>query len=79
MKKLNIEKERLYDYDRIECRRLLNKERLSINLLKSTFIMTLTILVSFIFYNMNLNEATIILIYILGVLFISITTEGYFF
>lgn len=79
MKKLNIEKEGLYDYDRIEGRRLLNKERLSINLLKSTFIMTLTILVSFIFYNMNLNEATIILIYILGVLFISITTEGYFF
>lgn len=79
MKISNREKDGLYDFDRLEIRRLKNKESIGINLLKSLLIMTLTIAVSFWFFNMDFNEATIILIYILGVFFISITTEGYFF
>ncbi len=39
--------------------------------------MILDIIISFVFWNINLNEATIILVYILGVLFTSSITNGY--
>lgn len=44
---------------------------------KTIIIMILDIIISFVFWNINLNEATIILVYILGVLFTSSITNGY--
>ena len=44
---------------------------------RTIIIMILDIIISFVFWNINLNEATIILVYILGVLFTSSITNGY--
>lgn len=49
------------------------------DLLKTIIIMIIDIIISFIFWNINLNEATIILVYILGVLFTSSITNGYIY
>ncbi len=46
---------------------------------KTIFIMILSIIISIIFQYINLNEATIILVYILGVLFTSSVTNGYLY
>lgn len=79
MKITNIEKDELDDFDRLESRKLKSRENIGINILKSLLIMVLAISISYWFFKMDFNEATIILIYILGVLLISITTEGYIF
>lgn len=47
--------------------------------LKTILIMILSIIISIIFRKINLNEATIILVYILGVLFTSSVTNGYLY
>lgn len=46
---------------------------------KTIIIMILDVIISFIFWEINLNEATIILVYILGVLFTSSMTNGYIY
>lgn len=49
------------------------------DLLKTIIVMIIDIIISFIFWNINLNESTIILVYILGVLFTSSITNEYIY
>ncbi len=55
------------------------KNNIFYNIIKTIFIMTIAIVISFIFRGLNLNEATIILVYLLGVLFSASRTDGYLY
>ncbi|MBO3444420.1 ATP-binding protein [Clostridium sp. CCUG 7971] len=56
-----------------------NKNTIIYNLIKIALIMIASIIISFIFREVGLNEVSIILIYILGVLFSASSTDGYFY